>query len=332
MANPCYLRALVDTLELVRANLLSPMVLAFVLGIIATRVKSDLKFPEELYTGLTIYLLLAIGLKGGAELSETHFSNFWKPMLATLFLGVATPLWCVLILRRFGGFDLTNSAAIAAHYGSVSAVTFIAATTFLQRVQEPVEGFAPTLMAILEVPAIVVALAIATRQTQNAGSTGKAMHEVLTSRSVILLVGGLVIGFLSGKSGVEPVAPFFRDLFRGALTLFLLDMGMVTARRFADLRRVGRFLIGFGILMPVLHGVLGVALGRFAGLSVGGATILGVMAASASYIAAPAAVRIALPQANPTYYLTAALAVTFPFNLSIGIPLYYEIAIRLRGG
>lgn len=311
-------------LELVRLNLLSPMVLAFVLGIVATLVKSDLKFPEALYSALSIYLLLAIGLKGGAELAETSLAAFWAPALATLLVGLGVPIWSFAILRR-GGFDVPNSAAIAAHYGSVSAVTFAASQVFLEALDVSYEGFMPTLVALLEVPAIIVALLIA-RMRMGGGSWGATLRELLTGRSILLLVGGLIIGTLSGKAGLQQVAPLFVDPFKGALTLFLLEMGMVAARRFKDLRKVGAFLLGFGIVMPLLHGALGVVLGQLTGLSLGGALILAVMAASASYIAAPAAVRIALPQANPGYYLTASLAITFPFNLVIGIPLYYQLA------
>ena len=320
------------TLELLRANLLSPIVLAFGLGIVATLIRSDLKFPDELYTALTIYLLLAIGLKGGAELAETPFAAFWAPALATLALGVAIPLWSYALLRRLGRFSIADSAALAAHYGSVSAVTFIASLSFLDALRAPYEGFMPTLVAVLEVPAIVVALLLARVRGGGGGSWREVLHEVLAGRSVLLLLGGLTIGFLSGTSGLAKVAPLFVDLFQGALLLFLLEMGMVTARRFRDLARVGPFLLGFGIVMPVLHGALGTWLGGLAGLSLGGSTVLGVLAASASYIAAPAAVRIALPEANPSYYLTAALAITFPFNLTLGIPLYYALARWTHGG
>jgi uncharacterized protein len=316
----------VQILELMRLNLLSPMVLAFVLGVVATLAHSDLKFPEELYTGLSIYLLLAIGLKGGAELSETPIAQLWAPALATLALGVLIPIVAYVVLRRLGRFAIADAAALAAHYGSVSAVTFAAVQTFLQTLQIPYEGFMPTLVALLEVPAIIVALLIARVALGHSGSWGEVLRELLVGKSILLLLGGLVIGALAGKAGMAQVSPLFVDLFRGALTLFLLEMGMVAARRFADLRSVGRFLIGFGVLMPVACGVAGIWLGRVAGLSLGGSVVLGTLAASASYIAAPAAVRIALPQANPSLYLTASLAITFPFNLAIGIPLYYGLA------
>lgn len=322
-----------EALELVRLNLLSPIVLAFALGMVATLVRSDLKFPDELYTALSIYLLLAIGLKGGVELAKTPLSEFGGPALATLALGVTIPLWSYVIVRRIGRLGVADAAALAAHYGSVSVVTFIAALSFLDAARVEYEGFLPTLVAVLEVPAIIVSLVLArVRSGAGRGSWGMVMHEVMAGRSILLLLGGLVIGALSGPAGMQRVAPFFVEPFQGALVLFLLEMGMVAARRFRDLRTAGAFLLGFGMVMPLLHGALGVALGSAAGLSMGGSTVLGVMAASASYIAAPAAVRIALPEANPGYYLTAALAITFPFNLVVGIPVYFAIAQWMHGG
>lgn len=317
-----------DPLELLRLNLLSPVVLAFALGLVATAVKSDLKFPDELYTALSIYLLLAIGLKGGAELARTSLTVFWRPAVATIGLGVLTPVIAYQLARRIGRLDIADAAALAAHYGSVSVVTFFAALGFLEALGVPAEPFLPTLVALLEIPAIMVALAIAHRQLERT-SWATIAHEVVAGRSVFLLLGGLTIGYLAGTDGLERVRPLFVDLFQGVLLLFLLDMGMVAARRLRDLRHTGPFLVAFAVLVPILHGLLGTALGRVAGLSVGGATVLGVLAASASYIAAPAAVRIALPQANPSLYLTAALGLTFPFNLTIGIPLFYVVARTL---
>ena len=313
----------IDTLV---ASLFSPIILAFVLGVIASLVRSDLKLPGSIYNALSIYLLLAIGLKGGVEMSKTSISAFAGPALLTLLLGVITPIIAYNVLRRLGRFDRVNASAIAAHYGSVSAVTFIVAISFGEMTGQGAEGFMPALVAILEVPAIVVALIIAFTRSKRAGSWKEAMHEVLAGRSVMLLVGGLLIGFAAGPSGFEPVAPFFVSGFQGALTLFLLEMGIVAARRLKDLREVGLFLVAFGILLPIFHGLLTVWLAGFVGLSVAGSAVLGAMVSSASYIAAPAAVRIALPEANPTYYLTASLGITFPFNVTLGIPLYYAFA------
>ncbi len=315
--------------DLLALNILSPVVLAFALGAIATLVRSDLRFPEEVHTALSIYLLLAIGLKGGAELSHVTVAEVWRPVLATIVIGVVTPIAAYIVLRR--RLDIANSAAMAAHYGSVSVVTYSAALAFTEAVGAPSESYTATLVALLEIPAIVIALVIARVGLGSGGSLGLVLHEVFAGRGVLLLLGGLVIGFLSGAAGVAGVAPLFVDLFQGALMLFLLEMGIVAARRLRDLRHVGSFLVGFAVLMPVLNGALGTALGTMAGLSLGGATVLGVMSASASYIAAPAAVRIALPQANPSLYLTSALGITFPFNLTLGIPLYYAIASLLQG-
>jgi len=321
-------------LDLAMANLLSPLLLCFVLGALAVFLRSDLRFPEPVFNALSIYLMLAIGLKGGVELSKLSPMQFLLPGAAALGLGMAIPLWCYALLRRVGGFGAADAAALAAHYGSVSAVTFVAATSFLDAARTPYEGFAPALLAIMEVPAIVVAFALA-RMGGAAGVAGgttrEAVREILAGKSVLLLAGGLAIGAIVGEAGYARVKPLFSDLFQGALCLFLLELGMLAAGRMADFRRVGPFLAVFALAMPVAHGALGVLIAHAIGMSVGGAMILGTLAASASYIAAPAAVRLALPQANPGYYLTASLAITFPFNLTLGLPLYKAMATWLQG-
>jgi uncharacterized protein len=311
-----------ETLDLVRDNLLSPIVLAFGLGAIATLVRSDLKIPEPVYAALSLYLLLAIGMKGGTALSQSPISSVATPIAWTLALGIVTPILAYNVLRRLGKFGRIDAAAIAAHYGSVSAVTFIACQSFLQASKISSEGFMPVLVAVLEVPAIIVALLIAKRKETSGIPLAEAVREIVCGKSILLLLGGVAIGYLAGPKGMERVAPVFVAPFQGALVIFLLDMGMLAANRLGDLKRVGPFLILFGVLMPLALGALGIWVGILAGLSQGGAILLGTMSASASYIAAPAAVRVALPEANPTYYLTASLAITFPFNLTFGIPLY----------
>lgn len=323
-------------LDLALANLLSPLLLCFVLGVVAVLLRSDLRFPEQVFNALSIYLMLAIGLKGGVELSKLSPSQFVLPGLVGVGIGMAIPLWSYVLLRRFGGFKAADAAAIAAHYGSVSAVTFVAALAYLDATRTPYEGFAPALLAIMEVPGIIVAFALARAGGAigaggAGGSPAEAVREILAGKSVLLLAGGLVIGAIVGEAGYARVKPVFSDLFQGVLCLFLLELGMLAAARMADFRRVGPFLVVFALVMPVLHGALGVLVGHGIGLSVGGAMILGTLAASASYIAAPAAVRLALPQANPGYYLTASLAITFPFNLTLGLPLYQAIATWLQG-
>lgn len=325
-----------DLFQAIQANLLSPAVLFFLLGVFATLSKSDLKFPEPLYLGLTIYLLTSIGFKGGVAISNAGLATVWLPALAAIVIGTLIPLWCYPVLRFLGRLSPVDSAAIAAHYGSASAVTFIAATNFLKSLDQPYEEFASAFLAVMESPAIIVGVVLGKLANQKPGesfgSTLKvALHEACLGRSVILLVGSMLIGFLSGQRGYEATAGFFVAPFQGVLALFLLEMGMVAARRFGDLRKVGAFLVVFGITMPILNGAIGVAVGQFVGLSLGGATLLGVLAASASYIAAPAAVRLSLPDASPTLYLTSVLAITFPFNITIGLPIYFEMAKWLFG-
>jgi hypothetical protein len=325
-----------EAFEAIRANLLSPAVLFFALGVVAALVKSDLKFPEPLYVTLTIYLLVAIGFKGGVAMAEAGLAKVWLPASAAILLGALIPLWTYPLLRYVGRLPGVDAAALAAHYGSVSAVTFIAATNYLTAVGAPYEQYASAFLAVMESPAILVGVVLGKLTTSKSGardftSIRAATHEALFGRSIFLLVGSLVVGALSGNSGMAKVEPFFVTPFQGVLALFLLEMGMVAGRRLEDLRRVGPFLVGFGIVMPLVHGTVGVWFGQLTGLSLGGATLLGVLAASASYIAAPAAIRMSLPDANPTIYLTSSLAITFPFNVALGIPIYFEIARRIYG-
>jgi uncharacterized protein len=312
-------------------SILSPMVLAFLLGIIASRIKSDLKFPDSLYQSLTIYLLIAIGMKGGYKLSLATFSEVFQPAMVAIGLCCSIPLWTYWLMRRAGKFDVYNSAALAAHYGSVSAVTFSAVLAFHESLQIPFEGFMPSMLAMMEIPAILIGISLARINAPMSDNKEQVplrevARELFAGKSSLLLLGFLIIGFFVGKTGWEQVSPLFDVPFKGILTLFLLEAGLVAGRKLSDLKKGGLFLVGFGILFPIIHAVIGIYLGQLAGLSLGGATILGTLAASASYIAAPAACRVALPEANPSYYLTSALAITFPFNITIGLPLYHEIA------
>jgi hypothetical protein len=322
-------------LDAVQANLLSPAILFFALGVFAALVRCDLRFPEPLYAGLTIYLLVAIGFKGGVAIAEAGLARVWLPALAAMALGALIPFWTYPVLRHVGKLAIVDAAAIAAHYGSVSAVTFIAATNYLQAVGQPYENYASAFLAVMESPAILVGVVLGrlARIHDRGGkpdAAGASLHDVIQEaffgRSVLLLVGALAVGALCGPSGMAKVGPFFVTPFQGVLALFLLEMGTVAGRRLGDLRKVGVFLLAFGVLVPLLNGALGVLLGQWTGLCLGGATLLGVLAASASYIAAPAAIRVSLPEANPTLYLTASLAITFPFNLTVGIPYCLAVA------
>ena len=322
-------------------NLTAPMPLFFALGILATLIHSDLKVPEALYIGLTLYLLGAIGLHGGAEIREVGILAIWMPLVACLLLGILIPIAGYCILRYVGKFSIHDAAAIAGHYGSVSAVTFAVATQFLSSLHVKPEGYMSAFLAVLEPTGVVVGILLARialqvemrRHNEANGSTesrtnwiSPVLHEALTGKGSMILLGALIIGYISGPEGIAVTKPFFGDLFKGVLCLFMLEMGLVAGQRLAEVRSAGVFLVAFGIFMPIIDGTLGVLAGGFVGLSVGGATMLGVMAASASYIAAPAAMRISIPEANPSLYLTASLGITFPFNIAMGIPLYFWLA------
>jgi len=315
----------VSIAELARANLTTPAVLAFVLGVVAARLRSDLRFPPAVTTLLSTYLLLAIGLKGGWAIAENGLADLWLPAVGTVVLAVIVPFVVFAVLRRGPRYSVADAAALAAHYGSVSAVTFTAAVAFVAAAGQPSEGFMPALVALLEIPGILVALALAHRHSSS-GSLAEGLREAVTGKSVVLLVGGLLIGIISGSGGEAAVEPFFVTLFPGVLVLFLVDLGVLAGQHMSSVRTAGWPLVAFALGAPLVLGAAGAGVGTLAGLGIGGAAVLGTMVASASYIAAPAAVRVALPTADPGMYVTASLALTFPLNLTIGIPLYLEMA------
>ncbi len=304
-------------------NLLDPAVLCFVLGLAAGLTRSDLRLPRALYETLSVYLLLAIGLKGGVELARSPLAALLVPLVGTVGLGLVIPLVAYSILRGVGRLPRPDSAAIAAHYGSVSAVTFAIVLEYLRQAGTAFEDYSAVLLVVLEVPAIGVGILLA-RRGRPGGAVGwrGIARELLLGKSIVLLLGGLVIGALARPAAMDTVSSLFFDLFKGALALFLLEMGLVASQRLAEVRQVGPFLLAFGIAMPLLSAALGIAVSLAVGLSPGGTAVLATLAASASYIAAPAAMRIAVPEANPALYLTASLGITFPFNIMFGIPLY----------
>jgi hypothetical protein len=283
-----------------------------------------------------LYLLTAIGLKGGEEIHAIGFSSIWPALSAAAFLGVLIPCVGFVILRHVGRFSVPDAAAVAGHYGSVSAVTFAAGSQFLTTLDFHPEPYMSAFLAIMEPIGIVAAIFLA-RAAEQVEALSKerwlrpVLHEVFTGKGSLILLGALVIGYLSGSEGQAMTKAFFVDPFKGVLCLFMLEMGLLAAQRLREVRAVGVFLVGFAICMPMLYGLVGVVTGGAVGLSVAGATLLGVLAASASYIAAPAAMRISLPEANPSLYLTASLGITFPFNLSFGIPLYFWLASMFWG-
>jgi hypothetical protein len=319
-------------LDLLVVNLLSPIVLAFALGVVAGFIKSELELPEAVLKLLSIYLLFSIGLSGGRELAKANLGDIAALLGVAVLLTVAIPVVTFVITRRIGGFDPANAAAVAAHYGSVSSVTFFAAVGFARTQGTPSEGFLTAVVALMEW-GVIIALFLArwSMGRQNGGGLSSIMVDTLRGRGILLLTGGMLIGAFATDQQWGQIAPFYEQLFRGILMLFLLEMGMTAARQINGFAAVGRFMTGFAILAPIAWGLIGVWLGQMAGLSLGGAFVLGAIAASASYIDAPAACRAALPTANPGIYLTASLGVTFPFNLLVGLPLYYGFARWLYG-
>lgn len=302
-----------------------PVVLFFLLGVFAGLIGSDLKIPGSIYEALSIFLLLAIGLQGGVKLAEFELLELIVPALIILAVGCIIPVAVFPVLQILGKLKRPDAASIAAHYGSVSVVTFSVAVALLQQESVDFEGYMIVFLVLLEIPALVIGVMLA-RYGVGTVRWGKLVHEVFFGKSILLLTGGLLIGFLAGAEGIKPLDILFFDLFKGVLALFLLEMGLVAASRIAGLKTYGTFLVTFAIVTPVLSGVLGTVLGWMLGLSVGGTMLLATLYASASYIAAPAAMRIAVPQANPAISIGAALGITFPFNIFLGIPLYFWMA------
>ncbi len=306
-----------------------PIIAFFLLGALAGLLRADLRLPQAIYEFLSTLLLLSIGLKGGVELARQPMRGLAPEIAAVVALGVALALAAYGILRAFGRLERPDAASIAAHYGSVSVGTFAVAVAFLLHADVPYEPKLALFLVVLEVPALLVGILLA-RGRQSAAAWGPVLREVLLGRSVLLLLGGLAIGWFAGAEGIKGFAPLFVDLFKGILALFLLEMGLIASEHFGWLRRHGLFLAAFAIAVPVVFGLAGAACGLALGLSPGGTTLLATLAGSASYIAAPAAMRTAVPEASPALSLTASLAITFPFNIVAGIPLYHAISMRLH--
>ena len=307
-------------------NLTSVSVLVFALGFISARFKSDIRIPEPVYQIISVYLLFGIGLKGGVSLHHSSGSGIIKPIIATVALGVLIPTLAYATLKFVRNLSQIDRGSMAAHYGSTSLVTFTAALVFLENSKISYEGFATTLLTIMEIPGIIIGIFLATRHTQTRVPWSTSLQEIILGKTVVLLVGGLIVGAIAGDAGYERVKPFFVDLLPGILSLFLMHLGFLAGSQIHVIKEVGGRIFIFALTFPVLAGALGVIGGKIAGLSIGGATILGVLCASASYIAAPAAVGIALPNANPSLSITASIGVTFPFNLIVGIPLLHALA------
>jgi hypothetical protein len=309
-----------------------PVVLFFLLGAIAGLARSDLKIPGAIYEALSIFLLLAIGLKGGVKLAEYPLASLFFTSLVVVGVAALIPLVAFPVLRYLGRMSRADAASIAAHYGSVSVVTFSVAVAFLDQRGVSHEGHMIVYLVLLEFPALILGVILARRGQAGKTRWDRLLHEVFFGKSILLLIGGLLIGYLAGPEGIAPLDKLFFDLFKGVLAFFLLEMGLVAASRIAEVRRYGAFLVSFAILTPIISALLGILLGRALGFSEGGAFLLAVLYASASYIAAPTAMRIAVPEANPALSIGASLGATFPFNIFLGIPLYWWMAERIYSG
>jgi hypothetical protein len=328
------------------SNLLIPAVLFFGLGFLARLIKSDLRFPQDMAKMMSIYLLMAIGLHGGFELGKSELGLAFNSVLWAIILGFTLPMLGYVLLLFTGKVDRMNAAAIAAHYGSVSAGTFLTAIAYLDNIGVEYESYPLIMLAVMESPAIIVGLLLASWSRQKiakAANGGQVvqdrddrslkdkiaplLHEALTNGSVVILIGSMTIGAISSHKAMEKLFPFIDEIFMGVLCLFLFEMGMEAGRRIKEFKKVGAVLAVFGLTMPLFGGAAGIIVGHWIlGLSVGGITLVAVLGASASYIAVPPAMRLAVPEANPSFYLTLALGITFPFNVVVGIPLYHYVA------
>ena len=308
-------------------NLLSPPVLFFFLGVAAALVRSDLEIPQPLPKFFSLYLLLAIGFKGGVELN--HSGLEWEvvlSLLAAVVMATVVPIYTFFILRlRLSVYD---ASAVAATYGSISAVTFITAVSYLNNLQISYGGHMVAAMALMESPAIIIGVMMVRRFAAVGNSTftwKPIIEEAFLNGSVFLIVGSLLIGMITGGDGEKALKPFIDDIFKGILSFFLLDMGIVAAKRLGGLGSFRWFLIGFGTLVPLLNAAVAIFVAKLIGMPQGDTLLFAILCASASYIAVPAAMRLAVPEANPSLFVAMALAITFPFNIIVGIPLYHSV-------
>lgn len=308
-----------ETLQLALTNLSSAPVIAFILGLVVVAIKSQLSIPNQVFEFISIYLLLAIGIKGGVALHGAPADEIGLPILLSVTLGILIPTAVFFILRFLTPLNRVNRGALAAHYGSTSLVTFTAGLVFIEQANLTFEGYLPALLAVMEVPGIIVGILLAKRMAGRE-SLKPLLHEVFTGKSVVLLLGGIAIGLISGPAGYSKVEPFFGALFAGMLTIFLLQLGIQAGQSLAHAKSAGLGLVAFAALFPFASGTIGVASAQAIGMSEGGSIAFGLLCASASYIAAPAAVKLSLPSASPGYYITSALGITFPINLLFGIP------------
>ena len=344
-----------DILQLIQSNLLTPIVLFFLFGIIAARIKSDLKIPQAISEFLPIYLLAAIGLHGGIEMRNTGFENMLIPMLVAIGLSLLFTLNHYQILRRLGKFNIFDSYALASTYGAVGAVTFSVGLSFLKNQGVSSEGYLAAILAVLEPVAFILAIFLtnmavakqirAKKQSFTTDDTSdidvglqgtktklsQVLHESVTGKAIVILLGSIVIGYIIGEDGFSSIQIVFDEMFTGAIVIFMIEMGIIAGQRLGDIKKVGVFLIAFSIIMPTFNGIIGVLVATVMGLSLGGAVMFGLLLASASFIAAPAVLRHAIPQANPSLYITSALGITFPYNIIVLLPIMFAVSTLVHG-
>lgn len=324
-------------LEIAYANLLSPMILFFLIGIVAVIVNSDLKVPSAFYSGYTMIILFTIGIKGGVELRNVTLLEMLPTIIAAIILSISMLFIAFFLVNKISKFSVEESWAISAHYGSVSAVTFIAGLAFLDKIGVVYETYMSAILVIMEGPAIILAIILYKMYRQKEGketsnpnaSIQHVIKEAFFGKSIFLLLGGIFIGFVAHEDGLLLIKPLFGDLFYGILCIFLLHMGMIATQSIKQIKKVHPFSFLFAFILPVIGGTLGIVAGQILGLSQGGAFILAVLTGSASYIAAPAAIAQAIPNATSGLYLGSALGLTLPFNLILGIPYFYWLSTLL---
>ena len=342
-----------DILQLIQSNLLTPIVLFFLFGIIAARIKSDLKMPEAISEFLPIYLLAAIGLHGGIEMRKTGFEEMLIPMLVAIGLSLLFTLNHYQILRRLGKFNIFDSYALASTYGAVGAVTFSVGLSFLKNQGVTSEGYLAAILAVLEPVAFILAIFLTNMAVSKQIRTKKqsisddeeldigmketktklsqVLKESITGKAIVILLGSIVIGYIIGEEGFEPISIVFDELFTGAIVIFMIEMGIIAGQRLEDIKKVGIFLTAFSVIIPTINGIIGVLVSTALGLSLGGAVMFGLLLASASFIAAPAVLRHAIPQANPSLYITSALGITFPYNIIVLLPIMFTVSTWVHG-
>jgi|TARA_B100001167_G_scaffold188693_1_gene152377 hypothetical protein len=342
-----------DILQLIQSNLLTPIVLFFLFGIIAARIKSDLKIPEAISEFLPIYLLAAIGLHGGIEMRKTGFEEMLVPMLVAIGLSLLFTLNHYQILRRLGKFNIFDSYALASTYGAVGAVTFSVGLSFLKNQGVTSEGYLAAILAVLEPVAFILAIFLTNMAVSKQIRTKKqsisddeeldigmketktklsqVLKESITGKAIVILLGSIVIGYIIGEEGFEPISIVFDELFTGAIVIFMIEMGIIAGQRLEDIKKVGIFLTAFSVIIPTINGIIGVLVSTALGLSLGGAVMFGLLLASASFIAAPAVLRHAIPQANPSLYITSALGITFPYNIIVLLPIMFTVSTWVHG-